>query len=143
MPHPIENMMETSVAKLKEIVDVNTVVGKPVAAGEKGIIMPISKVSLGFLSGGGEYGIACAGPVKRSSEMLENTATDYPFAGAAVAGMNLTPMGFLYVDKNSVRLLSTNFPSPIDRIIDAVPQILETVQNYIKENQNDADTPSD
>ncbi len=138
MPHPIENIMETSVAKLKEIADVNTVVGAPVMAGEEGVILPISKVSLGFLSGGGEYGPVSSGPVKRSSEMLESTAQDYPFAGAAVAGMNLTPMGFLYVNKDTVRLLPTDYASPVERVIDAVPQILHTVEEYVREKCSNA-----
>lgn len=138
MPHPIENIMETSVEKLKEIADVNTVVGKPVLSGEEGIILPISKVSLGFMSGGGEYAPK-PGAVKKSGEAFENAASSYPFAGAAVAGVSLTPMGFLYVNGQTVRLLSTSYASPIERVIDMVPQLLEKVEGMLTENGGEAD----
>lgn len=139
MPHPIENIMETSVEKLKEIADVNTVVGKPVLSGEEGIILPISKVSLGFMSGGGEYAPKPGGAVKKSGEAFENAASSYPFAGAAVAGVSLTPMGFLYVNGQTVRLLSTSYASPIERVIDMVPQLLEKVEGMLTENGGEAD----
>lgn len=132
MPHPIENIMETSMEQLKEIADVNTVVGKPIMAGEKTVILPISKVTLGFLSGGGEYGQK-GGPVKKSGEMLDTAEKQtYPFAGTAVAGMSLTPMGFLYVNEEKVRLLSTSYATPIERIMDAVPQALQIVEGWAK-----------
>lgn len=132
MPHPIENIMETSMEQLKDIADVNTVVGKPITAGDKAVILPISKVTLGFLSGGGEYGQK-SGPVKRSGDMMDTAAADaYPFAGTAVAGMSLTPMGFLYVNEDRVRLLSTSYATPIERIMDAVPQALQIVEGMAK-----------
>ena len=54
MSHPIENMLRTTMEQLKQIVDVNTVIGTPVAVGDA-VILPVARVSLGFLSGGGEY----------------------------------------------------------------------------------------
>ena len=60
MSHPIENMLTTTMEQLRKIVDVNTVVGAPVAVGDA-IILPVSRVSLGFLTGGGEYAYSAVG----------------------------------------------------------------------------------
>lgn len=141
MPHPIENIMHSSMSQLKNIVDVNTVVGSPVAAGGEAIVMPVSKVSLGFLSGGGEYGPSSQKePVKRSSDMLDEENGAYPFAGAAAAGMSLVPMGFLYVNGNNVRLISTGHITPLERIFDIAPQLVQILEDCIKERSCDEQT---
>ncbi|MBQ7886098.1 MAG: GerW family sporulation protein [Clostridia bacterium] len=77
--HPIESLMGTSMESIREMVDVNTVVGDPVQTQDGSTIIPISKVSFGFVAGGGEY--ACAG-VQAQEEL--------PFAGGAGAGVSVT-----------------------------------------------------
>ena len=97
MMHPIENIMKGAMEEIKAIVDVNTIVGDPILTGEETMILPVSKVSLGFISGGGEYEMGSDKPVRKSGTALDaDLGTDheggrYPFAGAAVAGMSLTP----------------------------------------------------
>lgn len=138
MQHPIENIMQSSMTQLKNIVDVNTVVGKPVAAGGDAIVMPVSKVSLGFLSGGGEYGASSmSAPVKRSSDMMDKETGAYPFAGAAAAGMSLVPMGFLYVNGTTVRLISTGHTTPMERVFDIMPQLVQILEDCVKEKRSD------
>lgn len=95
--HPIENIMQTAMSEIKEMVDVNTVVGDPVVSTDGSTIIPISKVSFGFVSGGGEYGDAKDGNQENESK--------YPFSGGAGSGICITPVGFLVVSEGDVRLL--------------------------------------
>ena len=113
--HPIENIMQTAMSEIKEMIDVNTIVGDPITAADGSTIIPISKVSFGFLSGGGEYG--------QSGE--ENT---FPFAGGASSGVSITPVGFMVADDRSVQLMSIHGKNPIDHLIQSVPQIINEIK---------------
>lgn len=113
--HPIESLMSTSMESIREMVDVNTVVGDPVQTQDGSTIIPISKVSFGFVAGGGEY--PC-GTMREPTEEM-------PFAGGAGAGVSVHPMGFLVCSQNGVRLLSANCASPMERIVEMIPQALE------------------
>ena len=111
--HPIQNLMGTSMESIREMVDVNTVVGDPVQTQDGSTIIPISKVSFGFVAGGGEY----AGGMPPQQDM--------PFAGGAGAGVSVHPMGFLVCSANGVRMLSAGSSSPMERIVELLPQALE------------------
>lgn len=113
--HPIESLMGTSMESIREMVDVNTVVGDPVQTQDGSTIIPISKVSFGFVAGGGEY--PC-GTMREPTEEM-------PFAGGAGAGVSVHPMGFLVCSQSGVRLLSANCASPMERIVEMIPQALE------------------
>ena len=107
--------MGTSMEIIREMVDVNTVVGDPVQTQDGSTIIPISKVSFGFVAGGGEY---LCGTMRPQTEEM-------PFAGGAGAGVSVHPMGFLVCSQNGVRLLSANCTSPMERIVEMIPQALE------------------
>lgn len=107
--------MGTSMESIREMVDVNTVVGDPVQTQDGSTIIPISKVSFGFVAGGGEY---LCGTIHPQTEEM-------PFAGGAGAGVSVHPMGFLVCSQNGVRLLSANCASPMERIVEMIPQALE------------------
>lgn len=113
--HPIENIMQTAMAEIKEMVDVNTIVGDPVTAADGSTIIPISKVSFGFLSGGGEYG--------QSTE--ENS---FPFAGGASSGVSITPVGFLVADEKNIQLMSIHGRNPVDHLIHSLPQLINEIK---------------
>ena len=115
MAHPIENIMGTTMENLKAMIDVSTVVGAPVSAGEGVTVIPVSRVSFGFVAGGGEY---LCGTMRPQTEEM-------PFAGGAGAGVSVHPMGFLVCSQNGVRLLSANCTSPMERIVEMIPQALE------------------
>jgi len=112
--HPIESLMGTSMESIREMVDVNTVIGDPVQTQDGSTIIPISKVSFGFVAGGGEY---TSGVPAQQDGM--------PFAGGAGAGVSVHPMGFLVCSQNGVRLLSASCASPMERIVEMIPQALE------------------
>lgn len=131
MSHPIENIMKTTMEQLKQMVDVNTIIGNPVMAGGDTVIVPVSRVCLGFLSGGGEYGRP--EPVRRSGEEAAGEEQRHPFAGTSVAGLNLTPMAFLAINQGNVKVLPAHYNCTLDRIIEMVPQSIQEVERIVKD----------
>lgn len=129
--HPIENMMTTTMDSIRDMVDVNTVIGEAITTQDGSTVIPVSKVSFGFVAGGGEYRCAC-GP--KSTEDSGRT----PFAGGTGAGVTIHPVGFLVTSEDSVRLLPTQPYAPADRIIELMPQLMCEVKNMLK-SKNEKD----
>lgn len=105
----IVGMMNASMSKIKEMVDVNTVVGSPIFTPDGNTIIPVSKCSFGFAVGGTEYGQA------------KN------FGGGSGAGVNVSPIGFLVINGQSVSLLPVNQPAgtSLDRAIEMAPGLID------------------
>lgn len=91
MPHPIENMLRTTMEQLHQIVDVDTVIGSPVAV-DGAVILPVSRVSLGLLTGGGEY--EGQGDAARCGRTFDGAGAPYPFTGASALGCASRPSPF-------------------------------------------------
>ncbi len=121
--HPIENIMQTAMSEIKEMVDVNTVVGDPVISTDGSTIIPISKVSFGFVAGGGEYGEA--------SDTASEEAK-YPFSGGAGSGVCITPVGFLVVSEGDVRLLPVSGRTLFDQVIETVPNVIAEIKDAFR-----------
>lgn len=120
--HPIDNMMRTTMDSIRSMVDVNTVVGSPVMDSQGSTIIPISKVSFGFVSGGAEY----------SAEDSKNRTipTDtFPFAGGTGAGVSVQPVGFLVVGDGTVKMLPAQYNGAMERIVELLPQLIEDLGN--------------
>lgn len=126
--HPIENLMKSTMEQLKTMIDVDTIIGNPINAQDGTTILPISKLSLGFASGGSEY--------PQTKETLVNNK--YPFGGAVGAGVSIKPIAFLVIKKDSQRLISLNNISPADKIIDGIPQILDMINNFKSKKDEDS-----
>ena len=105
----------------------HTVVGEPVQTQDGSTIIPISKVSFGFVAGGGEYG---------PGESLASRA-DMPFAGGAGAGVSVHPMGFLVCSQSGVRMLSAGCASPVERLMEMLPQALEGIKAMGEQDEPD------
>lgn len=114
--HPIRGLMETSMQSIRDMIDVNTVLGEAITAQDGSTVVPVSKVSFGFVAGGGEYG---------------QQEERYPFAGGAGAGVSLQPVGFLVCGHESVRMLPVPAKNSVDRIIDLMPGLIEEVKNTL------------
>ena len=123
--HPIENIMQTAMSEIKEMVDVNTIVGDPVVSTEGATIIPISKVSFGFVAGGGEYGEANVGSQGEGD-------SKYPFSGGAGSGICINPIGFLVVDEGQVQLLSVNGRNLVEQIAETVPHVIMEIKEAFK-----------
>lgn len=123
---PIESIMSTTMENLKDMIDVNVVVGDAVETGAGATIIPISRVSFGFVSGGGEYG---------------TTQPKLPFAGGAGTGVSVNPMGFLVVNDSDVRLLPAQYMAPIDRVIEMLPELMGDIKNSIRSGRERKSAP--
>ena len=117
--HPIENLMTTTMENIRDMVDVNTVVGDAIATSDGSTVIPVSRVAFGFVAGGGEY--------KCAKQAAETPA----FAGGTGAGVTVQPLGFLVVGKESVRLLPAQYYAPVDRMIELAPQLMCEIKNAL------------
>ncbi|MDR1262342.1 MAG: GerW family sporulation protein [Oscillospiraceae bacterium] len=133
--HPIQSLMSTTMENIKDMVDVNTVVGDPVTAGDGTTIIPISRVSFGFVSGGGEYSGAREDSARDiGGGSANNSGDEMPFAGGTGAGVSVHPMGFLVVGQGQVKMLPTNYATPIDRVMELLPQVIGEVKDIFQED---------
>lgn len=134
MEHPLETIIKGSVAELKELADVGTVVGRPVYAGNAAIL-PVSKVTMGFVSGGAEYGTKQ--PILSSGSALD-TGRNYPFAGTLTAGFGVMPTAFLVVRGESVSVLpAAEDGSLAARLTELMPEILNGVKKLFDGAENE------
>ena len=132
MTHPVENIMRTTMEQLKAMADVNTIVGNPIMTAGETMILPVSKLSMGFVSGGGEYGPEKKRtPIQRSTEEIGEGGC-YPFAGAAVAGMTITPLAFLSVNNGSVKVMPADYDTTFDIAVEILPELIGTVEQAVK-----------
>ena len=122
MEHPIGTLMQTAMASIKDMVDVNTVIGDPVVASSGATIIPISKVSFGYVTAGGDM----AAQDKRHP--LPEHA-DFPFAGGSGAGVSVQPVGFLVVSGDTVRMLPAQSLTVADRMVELLPGVVEDMKN--------------
>lgn len=125
--------MKTAMESIKGMVDVNTVVGEAVETQDGTVIIPVSSVSLGFVAGGGEYGFGGAGE-REGRRNGEAEVPKWPFGGGSGAGVNVHPVGFLIVLKETVRFLPVDRGATLERIIDATPELIERVQSAWNRN---------
>lgn len=121
--HPIENIMSTTLENIRDMIDVNTVVGEPIAAADGSTVIPISRVSFGFVAGGGEYGKAAVRP--------EEGRGEHPFAGGTGAGVTVQPLGFLVTSAETTRMLPAQCFQPLDRAVEMLPQVIADIRKAI------------
>ena len=120
--HPINGLMDTTMKKIKELIDVNTIIGDPITTPDGTTIIPVSKVSYGFASGGSDL------PTKKENREC--------FGGGSGAGVTITPIGFLSISKGNVKMIPIEkFDSPVDRAVSMIPEAFEKVSSFIKERK--------
>lgn len=126
--HPINDLMSTTMQKIREMVDVNTIVGQPISTADGITLIPVSKLSFGFASGGSDF-------VSKNHKPGENNT----FGGGSGAGVNISPVAFLIVKDGSVRILPVDPPaaSTVDRVIEMVPEVMDKVTGFLKKEDKD------
>ena len=122
MSQKLPNMLESTIQKIKEMVDVNSVIGTPITTPDGVTIIPVSKVSVGFGGGGSDF------TTKTSRPGEEN-----PFGGGAGGGVKVTPICFLIVKDGAVRMMPVAEPAntTADRIVEMVPDTLDKISAFI------------
>jgi len=126
---PIEGLMDTTLEKLKQMVDVNTVIGTPITTPDGATIIPVSKVIYGFASGGSEFNSK-----KADSQNL--------FGGGAGAGVTITPLGFISIYNGEVKLLNiSTYQDSQDRAVGMIPDIVDKVAGIFKRDKKDDKKP--
>lgn len=125
--------MLTAMNSIKDMVDVNTIIGEPIETSNNTIIIPISKVGFGFAAGGSEFkGETIDEYTKREKE--EAIQYRLPFGGGSGAGVSIAPVAFLVVQQNNVKLLPIEHCSAIDRLLDYVPDLMEKANIILNKN---------
>jgi sporulation protein YtfJ len=131
--HPIQGLMSTAMTSIREMVDVNTIVGDAVQAPDGTVIIPISRVSFGFAAGGGEYNKCNVGSREGTDgESTDSSGCNFPFAGGSGAGVSISPVAFMVVGQEKIKLLPVNVNSSIDKILDLLPEIFNKANEAIK-----------
>jgi sporulation protein YtfJ len=113
--------MSTTMESLNSMIDVDKVIGNAVIAPNGATVIPVSQVSFGFVSGGGEY------------EVSQSKKEDFPFLGASGAGVSVKPNGFLVILGDSIRFLPIQKNTSYDKLIDLVPTVMEKIKEINKE----------
>ncbi len=121
MSKNLPNMLDATIAKLKDMVSVNSVVGDPIVTADGVTIIPVSNVSVGFGGGGSDF-------VSKNVNHQEN-----PFGGGVGAGVKVTPVAFLIIKEGSVRMLPVATPAntTADRIVEMVPDTLDKIAAFV------------
>lgn len=127
--HPINEVLQTTMGKIKEMVDANTIVGQPIVTQDGVTLIPVSQLSFGFASGGSDFG--------KTQGVAKN------FGGGTGAGVHITPVSFLVIKDGAVRVLPV-MPPPMDtlgRVVDLVPDMFDKVTGYIDRKTGDPAVP--
>lgn len=128
--HPIQSLMKTAMESIKEMVDVNTIVGDAVETADGTVIIPISRVTFGFAAGGGDY----------ETDEATQPHDVHPFGGGSGAGVSVKPVGFLVCSPvNGIRFLPVEGNQLYDRLIDIIPQALDKIQEIIRRRDEEMD----
>ncbi len=139
--HPIEKILNTSMNSIKDMIDVNTIVGDAIQASNNTVIIPISKVSFGFASGGSEFKGETIDEYNKKDKD-EQIQYRLPFGGGSGAGVSINPIAFLIVQADIVKLLPVDHSNSIDKILDYMPDLIEKVNTAINKClQNKKDMP--
>ncbi len=127
--HPIQGLMGVTMDKIREMVDANTIIGSPIAVEGGTTIIPVSKVTFGFASGGSDIGAQAAKDM---------------FGGGSGAGVSVTPIAFLVVKDGNVRTVQlSEYVTSVDRAIGMIPDLVDKVTALLKKEKPEAADKAD
>lgn len=130
--HPIQGLMTTAMENLKQMIDVNTIIGDPVETPDGSVILTVSKVGFGFAAGGSEFQ---AGQQENKGEQQQSGGSKLPFGGGSGGGVSITPIAFLIVNASGVKLLHLDESTHLyEKILELAPQAVDKIQQMFKKN---------
>ncbi len=124
----IRDVMAETIKSMRTLVDVDIVIGKPIQSNSLLTIIPLTKVTMGFVSGGGEY-------YSELREIKKNN--EYPFAGGAGSGLNVQPIGFLVIDEKQVDIIKIEAKSALEKLMEAVPEVAKFISKNFGEKKTE------
>ncbi len=129
--HPIENLMLTAMESIRSMIDVNTIIGEPMEVSQNVTIIPISKVGFGLAAGGSEFKDETLEAYLRKQNCEEEIQYRLPFGGGAGVGASITPVAFIIVQGETVKLLPVEHSNCIDKILDYMPDLFDKIGKII------------
>ena len=131
--HPIQGLMTTAMENLKEMIDVNTIIGDPVETPDGSVILTVSKVGFGFAAGGSEFILENGGNSQsQQGQDKEKSQSKHPFGGGSGGGVSITPIAFLIVSSNGVKMLHLDENTHLyEKILDLAPQAVDKIQQMM------------
>ncbi|MGE7765146.1 GerW family sporulation protein [Peribacillus sp. NPDC096540] len=127
--HPIQGLMKEAMENLKEMVDVNTIIGDPVETPDGSVILTVSKVGFGFAAGGSEF-------VIDGNHQDQQGGSKQPFGGGSGGGVSITPIAFLIVGSHGVKMIHLDEGTHLlEKMMDLAPQVVEKIQSMLSKNQ--------
>lgn len=125
----VSDLMSQTVEKIRQVVDVNTIIGDPIVTADGTTLIPITKMSIGIGSGGADM---------KAKDSSQNDG----FGGGSGAGITISPVAFVVISKGDVRILSINEPasSTADRVVEMVPDVVSKISNLFDKKNKDAVT---
>lgn len=138
--HPIQGLMTTAMENLKQMIDVNTIIGDPVETPDGSVILTVSKVGFGFAAGGSEFMMdGNKNGVSQQQGLSQTQANEHPFGGESGGGVSITPIAFLVVSSSGIKLLHLDESTHLyEKILDVAPEAIEKIQAMLKKNKNDS-----
>ena len=121
---PLSDLMATTMTKIREMLDSNSIIGEPITTPDGVTVIPVSRVSFGFGTGGSDYG-----------------KTVDKFGGAGAAGVKIEPVSFLIIKDGVTRVMPVALPAvgPVDRILDMVPEVMDRVESFVAKKKEEKD----
>ena len=128
--HPIQGLMTTAMENLKDMIEVNTIIGDPVESPDGSVIIPVSKLGFGFAAGGSEFN-------SNQSQDDSGEAT-LPFGGGSGGGVSMTPVAFLIVNSQGIKMIHLDESTHIyEKIIEFAPKAAEKIQEILRESNKE------
>jgi sporulation protein YtfJ len=133
--HPIQGLMTTAMESLKEMIDVNTIIGDPVETPDGSVILTVSKVGFGFAAGGSEFKLE--GSQGQGQDKGQGQSPSLPFGGGSGGGVSITPIAFLIVNSHGVKMLHLDESTHLyEKILELAPQAIDKIQQmFSKKDQ--------
>lgn len=127
--HPIQGLMTTAMESLKDMIEVNTIVGDPVETPDGTIIIPVSKLGFGFAAGGSEF--------NATMNAEESSDATLPFGGGSGGGVSITPVAFLVIHEQGVKMIHLDQNTHIfEKVVEKAPEAFEKIQEMLKESDH-------
>ena len=141
--HPIEGLMLTAMESIRSMIDVNTIIGEPMEISDEITIIPISKVGFGLAAGGSEFKDETIEGYLRKQNSEEEIQYRLPFGGGAGVGASISPVAFIVIQADTVKLMPVEHNNCIAKLLDYVPDLFEKINMIMKQKAEEKQRQTD